>query len=67
MWRLMTKAGASPGGTIGLFLLIWIAWWAILYFMISKTPPRYVVGVVTTVVVIVAAWLFLRFYPDGAG
>ena len=59
------RMGASPGSTIGLFLLIWIVSWAILYFVISKTPPGYVVGIVTTVVVIVAAWLFLRCTPVG--
>ncbi len=59
------NAGVSPAGTIGLFLLIWIVSWGILYFVVLKTPPGYVVGLVTTVVVIVAAWLFVKFTPVG--
>src|SRR6267142_1082475 len=32
------RMGVSPGSTIGLFLLIWIATWGILYFVISRAP-----------------------------
>src|SRR5438309_5484416 len=49
------NAGVSPAGTIGLFLLIWIVSWGILYFVVLKTLPGYVIGFVTTVVVIVVA------------
>jgi len=59
------RMGVSPAGTIGLFLLIWIVSWAILYFVILKTPPGYVVGLITTVVVIVALLLFVKFTPVG--
>lgn len=57
--------GVSPVSTIGLFLLIWIVAWAILYFVISKTPSGYVLGVIVTVVVIAAACLFLKYTPVG--
>jgi uncharacterized membrane protein len=59
------RMGVSPLSTIGLFLLIWIAAWAILFFMISKTPSGYVLGLVTAVVVIAAAWLFVTYTPVG--
>ena len=59
------RMGVSPLGTIGLFLLIWIASWGILYFVISRTPSGYVVGAAVTIVVVLAAWLFLHFTPVG--
>jgi uncharacterized membrane protein len=55
----------SPLSTIGLFLLIWIATWGILFFLISKAPSGYVLGTVTAVLVIAAAWLFVNFTPVG--
>jgi uncharacterized membrane protein len=59
------RMGVSPLSTIGLFLLIWIAAWGILYFLISRTPSGYVVGAAVTIVVILASWLFVRFTPVG--
>jgi uncharacterized membrane protein len=58
----MGKSGAS---TIGLFLLIWIVAWAILYFVISKSPIGYVLGAIVTVVVIAAGWVFVNYTPVG--
>ena len=55
----------GPWGTIGLFLLIWVVTWGILFFVISKTPGGYVLGAVTTVLVILAGWLFVNFTPVG--
>ena len=57
------RMGVSAGSTIGLFLLIWIAASMILYFVISKTPSGYVLGLVTAVLVIAAAWLFVNYTP----
>ena len=59
------RMGVSPLSTIGLFLLIWIAAWGILYFVISRTPSGYVVGAVVAVVVTLAAWLFVQYTPVG--
>jgi len=59
------RMGVSPWGTIGLFLLVWIGAWAVLFFVVSKSPSGYILGVIVTVVVVVAAWLFLRFAPVG--
>jgi uncharacterized membrane protein len=59
------RMGVSPWSTVGLFLLIWIVSWAILTFVIKKAPSGYVLGVITTVVVILASWLFLTYTPVG--
>lgn len=59
------RMGVSPWSTIGYFLLVWIVAWAILYFVTSKTPSGYVLGVIVTVVVIVAGYLFVNFTPVG--
>ena len=59
------NGGGSALGTIGLFLLIWIGSWGILYFVISKAPSGYVLGAVVAVVVIAAGWLFVTFTPVG--
>jgi uncharacterized membrane protein len=59
------REGKSAGATIGLFLLIWIVAWAILYLVISKTPTGYVLGAVVAVVVILAGWLFVNYTPVG--
>ena len=59
------RMGVSPLSTIGLFLLIWIAAWGILYLVISRTPSGYVVGAAVAVVVTLAAWLFVQYTPVG--
>jgi len=59
------RMGVSPLSTIGLFWLVWIVAWAILYFVISKAPSGYLLGALTTVVVIAAGWLFVNFTPVG--
>jgi uncharacterized membrane protein len=59
------RMGVSPLSTLGLFLLVWISAWAILNFVIKKAPSGYVLGVITAVVVIAAAWLFLTYTPVG--
>jgi uncharacterized membrane protein len=60
------RAGMSPWGTIGLFLVIWIATWAILYLTIVKMAPSgWVLGAITAVLVILAGWLFVKFTPVG--
>src|SRR3984893_17577209 len=59
------RMGVNPGSTIGLFLLIWIATWGILYFVISRAPSGYLLGAVTAVAVSAAAWLFVNYTPVG--
>jgi uncharacterized membrane protein len=59
------RRGVGAGSTIGLFLLIWVAASMILYFVISKTPSGYVLGIVTAVLVVGASWLFVNYAPVG--
>jgi len=59
------RDGKSPWGAIGLFLLLWIVVWAILFFVISKAPSGYVLGLITIVLCIVAGWLFVTYTPVG--
>jgi len=60
-----TRMGVSGGSTIGLFLIIWIGAWGILFFVISRAPSGYVLGAITAVVVVLAGWLFVNFTPVG--
>jgi len=60
-----SREGKGPGETIGLFLLIWIVAWAILYFVIAKSPSGYVLGLVVAVVVVLAGRLFVTYTPVG--
>ncbi len=54
------------GSTMGLFLLLWIAVWAILFFLIKKvTPSGYVLGVITAILVYAAGWIFVHYTPVG--
>jgi hypothetical protein len=59
------RDGVSPWSTIGLFLLIWIVSWGILYYVITKAPSGHVLGVITAVVVLAASWLFVTYTPVG--
>jgi len=59
------RMGVGAGSTIGLFLLVWIVSWGILFAVIKKLPSGYVLGAVTAVVVIAAAWLFVNYTPVG--
>src|ERR1700680_1311530 len=59
------RMGVGAGRPIGLFLLVWIVSWGILFAVIKKLPSGYVLGAVTTVVVIAAAWLFVNYTPVG--
>jgi uncharacterized membrane protein len=57
--------GVGAGSTIGLFLLIWIVASILLFLVISRTPSGYVVGIATTVIAILGAWLFVNYTPVG--
>jgi uncharacterized membrane protein len=59
------RMGVSPLSTIGLFLLIWIAGWAIQFAVIKQAPTGYVLGVIVAVVAIAGAWLFVNYTPVG--
>ena len=59
------REGTSALATIGFFWLLWIAVWAILFFIIKKLPSGYVLGTITAVVVVAAGWLFVTYTPTG--
>jgi uncharacterized membrane protein len=59
------RMGRSGASTQGLFLLIWIVAWAIMFFVIKKTPSGYVLGAIVTVVVVIAGYLFVNYTPVG--
>jgi uncharacterized membrane protein len=60
------RDGGSSGKTQGLFLLIWIVAFFLLYFVITKvTPNGYVLGAIVAVLVYAAGWLFVHYTPVG--
>ena len=59
------RMGTNALSTIGMFWLLWIAVWAILLFVIKKAPSGYVLGAITAVLVVAAAWLFVNYTPVG--
>ena len=60
------RDGGSAGMTIGLFLLIWIVVFWLIYFVIKlMTPSGYVLGAIVAVLVYAAGWLFVHYTPVG--
>src|SRR3954466_5327813 len=58
------REGTSAGSTIGLFLVLWIAVFFVLFVVIKKmTPNGYVLGAITTVLVYAAGWVFVHHTP----
>ena len=65
--RTPQRQGFGQGSTFGLFFLLWIGVWAILFLMIKKvTPNGYVLGIVITAILVYAAgWIFVNYTPVG--
>jgi len=60
------REGVGQGSTFGLFFLLWLVVWAILFLVIKKvTPNGYVLGVITTILVYIAGWVFVNKTPVG--
>ena len=60
------RQGIGQGSTMGLFLLVWLAVFFILFLVIKKiTPSGYVLGVITTILVYAAGWIFVHYTPVG--
>jgi uncharacterized membrane protein len=60
------RQGVGQGSTFGLFLLLWLGVWAILFLLIKKaTPSGYVLGIVTAILVYAAGWIFVNYTPVG--
>jgi len=60
------RQGGGEGATFGLFFLLWIGVWAILFALIKKAAPSgYVLGIVTAILVYAAGWIFVNYTPVG--
>jgi uncharacterized membrane protein len=60
------RDGRNPGSTIGFFLLLWIVVFFIIFFVIKKlTTNGYILGVIVTILVYAAGWLFVNKTPVG--
>ena len=65
------RAGQSPWPTIGFFLLIWIAAWAVIALLVNRAPAvkalnnGWVLAVLIAVLVTAASWLFVTYTPVG--
>jgi uncharacterized membrane protein len=60
------RQGTTGLSTIGLFLLLWIGSWFILFLVIKKmTPSGYVLGTITAILTYAAGWLFVHRTPVG--
>jgi uncharacterized membrane protein len=60
------RQGTNALSTIGLFLLLWIGSWFILFIVIKKmTPSGYVLGTITAILTYAAGWLFVNRTPVG--
>jgi len=60
------RQGGGAGKTFGLFFLLWLVAFFILFFVIKKiTPNGYVLGVITAVLTYAAGWLFVHYTPVG--
>jgi uncharacterized membrane protein len=60
------REGTSQLGTFGLFFLLWIGVWFILFMVIKKmTPSGYVLGAITIVLTYAAGWVFVHHTPAG--
>ena len=61
------RDGGSQAATFGLFFLVWLGTWFILFIVIKKLAPNgYVVGILTTILVYAAGWIFVHRTPVGA-
>lgn len=60
------RQGRGAGSTVGLFFLVWLVVFFILFFVIKKiTPNGYVLGVIVTILTYVAGWIFVHYTPVG--
>src|SRR5277367_5641174 len=60
------RQGGGAGKTFGLFFLLWLAVFFILFLVIKKiTPSGYVLGLITIILVYAAGWIFVNYTPVG--
>lgn len=60
------RDGGSAGATIGLFFLVWLAVWFLLFMVVKKASPSgYLLGAIATVLVYAAGWVFVHYASAG--
>jgi uncharacterized membrane protein len=60
------RDGGSAGATVGLFFLLWIGTFFILFLVIKKLAPNgYVLGALVAILVYAAGWVFVNHTPVG--
>jgi len=60
------RDGGSAGATVGLFFLVWLAVFFILFLVIKKmSPSGHVLGVLVAILVYAAGWIFVHYTPVG--
>jgi len=61
------RQGGGAGKTFGLFFLLWLIVFVILFFLIKKvTPNGYVLRIITAILVYAAGWIFANYTPVGS-
>ncbi len=58
-------ANKSPWGTIGLFILVWGLAWHTYLVIVKRTPNPWLLAVFTTMLVVLAGWIFITYTPVG--
>jgi len=60
------RLGGGGGKTFGLFFLLWLVVFFILFLLIRKVALNgYVLGIITTILVYAAGWIFVNYTPVG--
>jgi uncharacterized membrane protein len=60
------RQGGGAGKAFGLFFLLWIGVFFILFLVIKKmTPNGYILGILTLILVYAAGWIFVNKTPVG--
>jgi uncharacterized membrane protein len=60
------RLGGGGGKTFELFFVLWLLVFFILFFLIKKlTLNGYVLGIITTILVYAAGWIFVNYTPVG--
>jgi uncharacterized membrane protein len=60
------RQGGGNGATQGFFFLLWVSVWFILFIVIKKLAPSgYLLGTITAILCVSAAWLFVNYTPVG--
>jgi uncharacterized membrane protein len=60
------RDGGSAGATVGLFFLLWIGTFFVIFLVIKRLAPNgYVLGAIVAVLVYAAGWVFVNRTPVG--